>query len=75
MAMTKKDYQFFADLNKEMVYRSPNWVEDGLSYQIVQQGKYFWKDNPRFDPKRFLVASGVPDLYHDNMIHKMGVWK
>ncbi len=63
MVMTKKDYEAFAALNRQMFD-----LDEMLNpYWFIGQVRIFSKDNPRFDAKRFLIASGIADIYADKL--------
>lgn len=72
MAMTKKDYEAFAALNRQMFDHSDcQETFDGsdiLMMALVGQVRIFSKDNPRFDAKRFLLASGCGTFFADKLI-------
>ena len=74
MAMTKKHYEALAALNKSMSRRSDRYGRHSTGYDmalydaLVGQVKLFTEDNPRFDPVRFLLASGIEQPYVDKII-------
>ena len=55
--MTKKDYEIIADCIKSSLLTSIGLMDSHLLSQYLV--KAFKKDNPRFDAKKFLKASGL----------------
>ncbi len=74
MAMTKKHYEAFAALNKSMSLRYDRYDDHATGYDmalydaLVGQVRLFTEDNTRFDPVRFLLASGIEQPYVDKII-------
>ena len=55
--MTRKDYQLIAQVLNQFTGEQGDVVErDAMAYDLADA---LAQDNPRFDRRRFLVASGV----------------
>ena len=71
MAMTKKDFELLAAVNEDVIW---TYGEDDprIVSLVMRQCFAFKKANPRFDPLRYLIASGFSDDEATDIARRIG---